>query len=118
VHELSIAQSLVELIEDELSSNSPGDSFDVGKVVVKVGVLSGVVPEALTSAFPVAVQHSRLRGVTLAIEEVPVVVFCPSCHADRPLSSPQRLRCPVCDAPTPTVVAGRELELVSIEVLE
>src|SRR6187431_2440743 len=98
MHELSIAQSLVELIEDELIARhppgNPARSFRVGRVAIKVGVLAGVVPEALSSAFPVAVSRSKLRGATLEIEEVPMVVFCPSCRAERQLSSPQRLRCP------------------------
>ena len=123
MHELSIAQSLVELIEDELIADRVTDSvtpavFHVGRVIIKVGVLSGVIPEALASAFPVAVSRSAIRGATLSIEEIPVTVFCQTCNARRELSSPQRLRCPVCDTPTPDVVGGRELELVSIEVLD
>ncbi|QOV92406.1 hydrogenase maturation nickel metallochaperone HypA [Humisphaera borealis] len=123
MHELSIAQSLVELMEDELiASRSPDAAshavFYVGRVVIKVGALSGVVPEALASAFPVAISRSSIRGATLTIEEIPVTVFCPTCDARHELSSPQRLRCPVCDTPTPDVVGGRELELVSIEVLD
>lgn len=131
MHELSIAQSLVELIEDELSrrhmtaETSDGETDDpsmtrprLGRIVVRVGELSGVVPEALASAFPVAIAHSTLRGGMLSIEPVAVTVFCPACGGERELPSPQRLRCPTCDAPTPQIAAGRELELVSIEVLD
>ncbi|MDB5296989.1 MAG: hypA [Phycisphaerales bacterium] len=131
MHELSIAQSLVELIEDELIAQSaPGGAGDaggqggaprprVGRVVVRVGPLSGVVPAALASAFPVAAGRSAAaRGATLAIDEAPLVGRCPACAADVVVPSPQRLRCPTCGGPTPDVVGGRELELVSIEVFD
>jgi hydrogenase nickel incorporation protein HypA/HybF len=119
MHELSIAQSLVELVEDELLARQGSDDAPpcVGRITVKIGALSGVVPEALSSAFPVAAARSTLGPAALVIDFQPVVAYCPSCGADRELPSPQRLRCPACGTPTPDIVAGRELELVSIEVL-
>lgn len=124
MHELSIAQCLVDLIEDEVTARAPAQQrgvnaprcLRVGRVRVRVGALSGVVPEALYRAFPVAAARSSLKEATLSIEECLVVAWCPACGVARVLPSPQRLRCPACDGPTPDVVGGRELELVSIEV--
>jgi len=120
MHELSIAQSLVELVEDELLARQPDAAAAlprVGRITVKVGALSGVVPEALASAFPAAVARSSFGTAKLVIDFRPVVAHCGACDADRELPSPQQLRCPACGAPTPEIIAGRELELVSIEVL-
>ena len=50
------------------------------------------------------------------IEQVPVVVFCPCCQAQRPLESVQSFCCPECGTPTPQVDHGRELELVALEI--
>jgi ribosomal protein L34E len=58
----------------------------------------------------------RSRGVRLEIEEVPVAVFCPVRNEERTLPGIQDFRCPVCGAPTPDVVRGRELELATMEV--
>ena len=128
MHELSIAQSLIELVEDELAGRAAAESRGtglpacarVGRVTVRVGPLSGVVPEALASAWSVASLRSVVvRGAGLTIDRQPAVVWCPRCAAERELPDPpQRMRCPACGGPTPELRSGRELELTSIEVRE
>ena len=126
MHELSIAQSLVELVEDELAAEAvaqsrggePAPCRPVKRVTVRVGDLSGVVPEALRSAFAIAVGRSSLRGAELAIEHCPAVVWCDRCRREQPVASPQHMRCPTCGELSPTLVGGRELELASIEVVD
>ena len=56
-----------------------------------------------------------LAGARLAIEAVPVRVFCPRCEAEAELADVQQFRCPRCGTPTAQVLAGRELELVALE---
>jgi hydrogenase nickel incorporation protein HypA/HybF len=68
MHELSIAISLVETICDELPRL--GD-VRVRSVRVRVGALSGVVPDALTFAFDVASDGSRIAGTRLEIDATP-----------------------------------------------
>jgi hydrogenase nickel incorporation protein HypA/HybF len=112
MHELSIALRIVETLTEELA-DQPGR---VESVRVKVGALSGVVPDALRFAWDAACDDSRLAGSALEIEEVDVVARCPRCEADRVLDSVQLLQCPVCGSLTPDIVAGRELEIVSVEI--
>jgi hydrogenase nickel incorporation protein HypA/HybF len=52
------------------------------------------------------------------IEEVPVVVYCPACKAEKTLSSIQQFCCPNCGTLTSDLVKGRELEIVAIEIEE
>jgi hydrogenase nickel incorporation protein HypA/HybF len=54
----------------------------------------------------------------LIVEEVPVVVYCPGCRADRPLSSIQFFSCAECGAPASQIVQGKELEVVALEIEE
>ena len=115
MHELSVARDMVALIELQLAGAAP---VRVTKVLLRVGPLSGVVPQALRFAYDAAVAGTSLAGSILQIDEVAPAVFCGRCGAERPLASVQRLRCPVCDAPTPDVVRGRELEVVSVEVVD
>jgi len=68
MHELSIAISLVDTICEELPKL--GD-VRVRSVRVRVGVLSGVVADALTFAFDVASDGSRVAGSRLEIETTP-----------------------------------------------
>lgn len=115
MHELSIAHSLVEIAD---KAACEAGATQVTTVHLRLGVLSGVVKEALLFSFEIAAQGTRLAGATLAIEAVPLVVFCPQCQAEVTLPTVQRFRCPQCDTPTDTIIQGKELELVSIELVE
>lgn len=112
MHELSIAMGIVESLEAELA----GEKDQVVSVGVEIGVLSGVVPDALTFAWSAACQGSILEGSELEITEVGLVVHCDSCNADVTLPTIDRLRCPVCDDPTPEIVAGRELRIRDVRL--
>jgi hydrogenase nickel incorporation protein HypA/HybF len=113
VHELSIAVSLVD-VALERAGEFPDER--VRALHLRLGPLSGVVAEALRFSFEIAVAGTPLAGATLMIEEIPLVVRCATCAADRTLPSPQSLSCPVCDTPTPEIVSGRELELFALEL--
>ena len=113
MHELSVAQRLVELVSDELAGEP---SLRVRSVRLRLGPLSGVVAQALLFAFDAATSGTALEGSTLEIEQVTPAVFCPKCRKERELSNIQCVRCPVCHTPTPEVVRGRELEVLSVEV--
>jgi hydrogenase nickel incorporation protein HypA/HybF len=113
MHELSIATSLVRLAEE--SAREAG-AARVTRVHLRLGALSGVVREALDFAYGVATEGTMLAGSELAVEEVPLVVWCEPCTAERALATVTRFRCPVCDAPTPDVRTGRELEISHLDV--
>ena len=115
MHELSIAHSLVE-IADAAARDAGATQVTIAHL--RLGVLSGVVKEALLFSFDIAAQGTRLAGATLAIEEVPLVVFCPQCQTEVTLPTVQRFRCPQCDTPTATIIQGKEIELVSLELAE
>ena len=112
MHELSIALSIVAMAEEE----ARGRGVQVNAVHLKLGTLSGVVKEALLFSYDLACEGTALEGSHLLIEEVPTVVYCPACRAERTLDSVQRFCCSVCDSPTPEVVRGRELEVVALEI--
>jgi hydrogenase nickel incorporation protein HypA/HybF len=113
MHELSIAVSLVEIASQEAVRLG---SERVVRVSLNVGALSGVFSDALRSAFEVAVSGTMLEGATLEIEEVPVVVFCPTCQSEQELPGLDSFRCPQCGTPTGDVRRGRELEITSLEI--
>lgn len=115
MHELSIALSLVDLACEEAGRLEGGR---VEALHVQVGVLSGVVKDALLFSFDVAAAGSSIDGARLEVIEIPATVWCGTCEATRTLQTIQRRRCPSCDEPTPHLVTGEELTLVSLEVCE
>jgi hydrogenase nickel incorporation protein HypA/HybF len=114
MHELSIAMSIVELAEEEIEQRGGR----ISAVHLKLGALSGVVKEALLSSYEMACADTCLEGSRLIFEDVPVIVFCPHCQAQRSLSSVQWFCCSECGTPTAEVVQGKELEVVALEMLE
>ena len=115
MHELSIAVSMVEMASEEALRLG---AVRVNALHLKLGPLSGVVKDALLFSYEVACNGTLLEGSDLIIEEVPVVIYCSRCQAERRLESIQLFRCPVCMELTPEVVSGRELEFVSMEIEE
>ncbi|HSQ54857.1 MAG TPA: hydrogenase maturation nickel metallochaperone HypA [Gemmata sp.] len=112
MHELSIAIGIVDAAAGEAARRGEGR---VVAVHLKLGELSGMVPEALQSAFELAREDSPLATAELVIEKVPVIAYCPTCETERRVRFPE-LVCPDCKSATPEVVRGRELEVVAIEV--
>ncbi len=111
MHELSIALSMIEQIEEQ-SAKHPGT---VRSVQVKVGVLSGVDAEALRFAWELAREGTDLAATLLEIESVPLLVRCPAC-GNTHTPDIQSILCPRCITPEQDILAGRELMLVSLEI--
>src|ERR1700690_4317485 len=101
MHELSIAMSIVDLAQEEADRRG---GVQIKAVHLRLGALSGVVKDALLSSYEMACDDTPLRGSRLIIEEVPVVIFCPTCKVRRPLSSVQLFCCAECGTPTSDIV--------------
>ncbi len=114
MHELSIAQSILDALETE-ALNRPGARFR--KVGLRIGELAGVDPEALRFGFEVLVKEGRWDPLELEIEWCPRRQQCPQCaetFAVRDLDC----ACPQCGEKRTTCVAGNELDIAYLEVEE
>jgi hydrogenase nickel incorporation protein HypA/HybF len=115
MHELAIAQSLVDLIAQELSKHG---AVRLIKVRIKYGALSAVVPDALQLSFEALTRDTAMEGAVLETEEIPLLVRCRQCSME---FSPEEgdtmiMPCPRCGAEFGhEVVTGRELYLDQIE---
>jgi hydrogenase nickel incorporation protein HypA/HybF len=112
VHELSIALSIVEGAEEEISRQGGGR---VLAVHLKLGPLSGVVKDALLFSYDLACAGTRLEGSTLLIEDIPIRIDCGRCGGERGAVSMQCLQCVECRTPGP-VVSGAELQMCALEL--
>jgi hydrogenase nickel incorporation protein HypA/HybF len=111
MHELSVAHAIVSTVVEAV----PADA-SVEVVRVRVGAMSGVVATALEYAWDVATVGSRIDGSRIEIETIPVSIRCQPCG--RVTQPTQGVRCPECGTPSGDFVAGRELELVSVDLSE
>ena len=113
MHELSIAYNLVEIAE---TAAREAGAERVESLHLRLGLMSGVVKEALYFGYDLATEGTLLQGSRLEIEDVAVVVYCPVCDRESELPSIQSFQCPFCGGLTADIRHGRELELTSMEI--
>lgn len=112
MHEMSIAQSIVEIVEEALRGE-PAARID--RVVVRIGRMVAVVPESLSFCYGAITEQTSLAGSELVIEEMPVCVRCKACGATSELET-FAFRCACCGGVELTALSGNELVVSHIEV--
>ena len=112
MHEYSIMQNA---LHEALRQARLAGAARVHSIRLRIGVLSGVVPDALRFAFEALTPGTAAQGALLAIEEVPARFWCATCRREF-LSANFYAECPDCGGPSAELRAGRELELSSMEV--
>jgi hydrogenase nickel incorporation protein HypA/HybF len=112
LHELSIAQSICEIVEQYVPAAS---RQHVRSVRVLVGELSGVVPDSLAFCFTAITAGTPLGGASLEITHVPLRAECRSCHETFHVEQPVFL-CPSCGGSDLLTLSGRELQVSQIEL--
>ena len=112
MHELSIAQSLLSIIEQEAA---PYKNAKVIGIKLRIGRLSGVVTDALQFAFEVISKGGLAEGAYMDIEEVPIEIRCNRCNKTFIAEDPYMF-CPHCDGLDVEMISGRELDIKEIEI--
>jgi hydrogenase nickel incorporation protein HypA/HybF len=112
MHELSVAMSIVDAVEEAAAAHKG----HVEAIHLRLGPLAGVVKEALLSAWDLACEGTGLAGARLVVEDVPIVIWCPTCGSNEGVVSMQWLCCARCDTPARDIVQGRELEVRALEM--
>ena len=112
MHELSIALSIIEGAEEEVSRHGGGR---VCAVHLKLGPLSGVVKEALLFSYELACEGTCLEGSALLIDDIPVRLYCERCRKESDAVSMQCHQCAQCGT-AGRIVSGNELEMVALEM--
>jgi hydrogenase nickel incorporation protein HypA/HybF len=110
VHEFSIAAGVVDV------ALAHCDGRKVTVVNMRVGALRQVVPATLTLAFDLAKRDTDCDGAQLQLELIRARLSCPTCTSEWTPDVPD-FRCAECGGPA-IVVAGRELEIESIDVAD
>lgn len=112
MHELSVAQALVEQVDALMTQHQ---AQAVARIRLRIGPLAGVVPDLLSTAWPLAAAGSRAEGAVLDCVTAPLRVRCRSCGAESE-ALPNRLLCAACGDWQTTVVSGDELILEQVEL--
>jgi hydrogenase nickel incorporation protein HypA/HybF len=111
VHELSIAQAIVDVATRHAGASR------VERVFVRIGHLRQVVPSALEFSFELCAHGTPVDGAELEIEHVPIGAVCRTCEVESELAG-FPLACPACGATAVDVVRGEELQVEWLELEE
>src|SRR4051794_30779448 len=106
MHELAITQGVVDAV-----TARTGDD-PVASVRLRVGRLSGVVPDAMRFCFELVTAGTPLEGAALEIEQPEGRGHCRTCGAEFLLPDPVLL-C-ACGSADVEVLSGRELAVASV----
>jgi len=111
MHELAIAENLVNIVKDV----ADGEKLSkVTKVTVCFGTMVQVVPDLFETAFRAAVDGTLACDALLDIETIPLRLRCNACNT---VSEPDEycFLCSKCGSADIEIETGRELFVKSIE---
>jgi hydrogenase nickel incorporation protein HypA/HybF len=108
MHELSITQDIVEAV----CARAAGAR--VLRVVVVIGKLSAVLPDAVRFCFDICCEETPLAGAALEIVEPPGVVRCRTCSVEFEIERPFA-RC-ACGSTELEWISGEQLLIREIEL--
>jgi hydrogenase nickel incorporation protein HypA/HybF len=112
MHEMSIAQNIIEIIEEQLR----GVKFTkVSVVKMKVGALTAVEPSALSFCFDVISRGTVAEGAGLEIDHVPIRGRCDGCQSNFEVEEYFFL-CPKCGNTNVKLTSGEELLVSELEI--
>lgn len=112
MHEMSLAEGVLQLVEETARREG---AKRVKLVVLEIGRMSSVQPEALTFCFDVVTRDSVAEGAALEIVDVPGAGWCMQCAATVPMTELYG-SCPSCGSHQVQPTGGTEMRVREIEI--
>jgi hydrogenase nickel incorporation protein HypA/HybF len=100
MHEMSIAQGLIDILRDEMLKH---DAKALRSVRLNVGQMTAIVPDALS------------EGARLIMEIIPLRGYCSQCEEEFEIKD-YAFVCPSCESTKINTIGGQDLSIVEIEV--
>ncbi len=119
MHELSMAQAIVDTVMDAAEKNN---AQDVLEVTIEIGQLTMLNSEQLKFLLDVIIEGTLLENSEILIEEIPVEIKCQSCDfkgdantegSDHYLTM---VLCPECGGRNVEITKGRECNVKNIRI--
>jgi len=112
MHEYSIVQSLLDSCDENAAKNN---ATKVTKVVIKIGVMSGVEPELLRTAFDTFKEKTICEEAEFIINIQPVIIKCNKCLNEAVIEGIEYY-CPKCKSIDLSVLDGEDMYLMQLEL--
>ncbi len=112
MHEVSLAEGIRQIVEDAGRAQGVGR---VRVVVLEIGQLASVEPEALRFCFDVVMKDGIADGAALRIERVPGTGWCLQCAATVPIDALYD-PCPRCGGYRVQASGGTGMRVKELEI--
>lgn len=112
MHEYSVVQALLAQCEEHAEAN---EATRITKIVVKIGVMSGIEPHLLEIAFNTFKETTVCDGADFVMNIQPLTIECQTCKT---VSELEKIHycCPQCESIDVKVVDGEDMFLMSLEM--
>jgi hydrogenase nickel incorporation protein HypA/HybF len=112
MHEMALAQSIVELVQD----HAQRDAFTRTRTIrLSIGAMALVDPRALEFGFDAVSRGTVAEGARLVIERPAGTAFCMDCSGNVEVGA-HGDPCPACGGYGWLLVAGDDMRVVDLEV--
>ena len=112
MHEYSIVQSLLDSCDENARQNN---ATKVTRVVVKIGVMSGVEPSLLQTAFETFKEKTICEEAEFIINMQAILVKCNRCLEESTLKKLE-YSCPQCESTDLNILDGEDMYLMQLEL--
>jgi len=112
LHEFSVVQNLLYLIEENARKNN---AKEVSKVVVKIGKLSGIEPHLLKLAFDTFKEKTICENAELNMIIQDIIAKCEDCRKEFVVEN-NHFICPFCNSYNLQILDGEDMYLMSLEM--
>jgi hydrogenase nickel incorporation protein HypA/HybF len=112
MHEMSLAESVLEIIENSAAQHG---CTKIHAVRLEIGQLAGVEAEAMRFCFDAVTRGSIAAGAALEIVETPGQGWCPACQAGVPVAARYE-PCPLCGSFGVGITGGTEMRVKELEM--
>ena len=114
MHELSLAQNILETVRQNVTAD---ELSKVREVVVEIGAFSGVVAESLKFSFDTITSGTELNETVMTIVDLPFYLKCNDCGSETSTEIPMML-CSICGGINTQILSGDELRVKELKLAE
>ncbi len=114
MHELSLAQDIIETVKQNVSA---GELEKVREVIVEVGAFSGVVADSLKFSFEAITSGTELNNAVMEIVDIPFCLKCNDCGSETSTEIPMLL-CSLCGSSNTQIISGDELRVKELKIAD
>ena len=119
MHELSMAQGIINAVLETAESNN---ATDVNEVTIEIGKLAMINPEQLEFILGVLIENTIIEDAEIIIEDIPVEIECYECkfHGNAVIDENDHyapmVKCPECDSFDIEILNGKDIVVKNIVI--